>query len=134
MTILGSCHCGEVSYEVSSIDGSMMNCFCDTCRKTHSAEHNTAARVRSDNFNITRGRDSLKAYESTPGKNRWFCSKCGCHIYAERPHQPDVVIVRVATFDTDPGQVPEFSIWMSHARKWLAFDPNKTTFDEWNVS
>lgn len=130
MPILGSCQCKSVRYEVTEIDGAMWNCFCQTCRKSHAADHNTAARVKSEHFLLLAGQAELKSFESTPGKLRWFCSTCGSHIYAERPSQPEMKVVRAGTFDTDPGSVAMSNVWVSHARPWLRHDPSKPNYDE----
>ena len=130
MPILGSCQCKTVSYEVEEIDGSLWNCFCQTCQKSHAADHNTAARVKSEHFRLTSGQEALKSFESTPGKLRWFCSVCGSHIYAERPAQPEAKVVRAGTFDSDPGSVAASNVWYSHARPWLRYDTAKPTYEE----
>lgn len=130
MKILGSCQCKKVQYEAAQIDGPLWNCFCQTCRKSHAADHNTAARVKSEDFKITSGENSLRSYESTPGKLRWFCETCGTHVYAERPAQPGAVVVRAGTFDTDPGVVAESNVWVSHAKPWLQHDASKPSHDE----
>ncbi|KSV85438.1 GFA family protein [Sinorhizobium sp. GL28] len=130
MRILGSCQCKAVQYEVTEIDGPMWNCFCQTCRKSHAADHNTAAKVKSEHFHLLSGQGQLKAFESTPGKLRWFCGTCGSHVYAERPANPEFKVLRAGTFDTDPGSVPELNVWFSHAKPWLQHDTSKPTHDE----
>nr|AEI89631.1 putative glutathione-dependent formaldehyde-activating protein [Sinorhizobium fredii GR64] len=115
---------------MSELDGPMWNCFCQTCRKSHAADHNTAAKVKSENFKLISGEDVLHSFESTPGKLRWFCSRCGSHVYAERPANPEMKVLRAGTFDTDPGSVPMSNVWLSHARPWLAQDPAKENFEE----
>lgn len=65
------------------------------------------------------GEEKLAAYESSPGKVRYFCSRCGSHLVAESPTQSHVV-VRVATLDDDPGEVPTMRIRTSHNVPWLA--------------
>jgi hypothetical protein len=118
MTLKGSCQCRGVAYEVDAIDGDIWNCHCQTCRKSHAAERNIAARVKRMHFRIRSGAGQLSAFESMPGKFRHFCSVCGSHIYAERPELPFVVI-RAGTLDDDPGKQPTMDVWTSHARAWL---------------
>jgi len=121
--IKGGCHCRRVQYEVAAVEGGLWHCYCQTCRKTHAAQRNTAARVNRENFRVIAGKDQLTAYESCPGKLRHFCSSCGSHIYAEYPERPFVVL-RTATLDDDPGVRASMSVWMAHDRPWLAEDPN----------
>jgi ADP-ribosyl-[dinitrogen reductase] hydrolase len=117
MTLHGSCLCKAVQYEVKSISGPIWHCHCQTCRKAHAADHNTAALVRREDFRLISGLETLSAFESSPGKLRHFCSRCGSHIYAELEDVPFVVL-RAATLDDDPGITPERSVWHSHAVPW----------------
>ena len=129
MTLHGSCLCKAVTYEADAIDGSIWDCLCQTCRKAHAADHNTAARVKREHFRVTSGAEALSAFESTPGKLRHFCSKCGSHIYAERPELPFVVL-RAATLDDDPGIKPEMRVWCSHAAPWTQTAPDIPPYPE----
>ncbi|KPA87939.1 MULTISPECIES: GFA family protein [Pseudomonas] len=117
----GSCACGTVTYEVDALDMPIGHCHCQTCRKTHAAAFASTAGVKREHFRWKTGRDALTAYESSPGKLRHFCSRCGSHLMAERLNMP-VVIVRVATLDEDPGVIPEQHIWVSHDVPWLRYE------------
>lgn len=117
----GSCACGVVGYEVDAIDTPIGHCHCRTCRKTHAAAFATTAGVKREHFRWLKGQDALSAYESSPGKLRYFCSRCGSQLMAERPHLP-MVIVRVATLDEDPGVLAEHHIWVSHDVPWLRYE------------
>ncbi|CAD5201187.1 GFA family protein [Pseudomonas sp. FEN] len=117
----GSCACGAVEYEIDSIDMPIGHCHCHTCRKTHAAAFASTAGVKREHFRWLKGQERLTAYESSPGKLRHFCSRCGSHLMAERPALP-LVIVRVATLDEDPGVVAEQHIWVSHDVPWLQYE------------
>ena len=129
----GSCLCGQVRYEVSQLDSPIRHCSCRTCRKAHAAAFNTSATVRQEHFRWLAGADMLTAYPSPPGKLRHFCSRCGTQIIARHPGS-DTVILRVATLDEDPGQVPQGHIWMSHEVPWLGYGPDVPTCAEWAPS
>lgn len=117
----GSCLCGTVQYEVDSIDMPMAHCNCQTCRKAHAAAFNTTAGVLREHFRWTSGEAALTAFESSPGKQRYFCSRCGSHLMAEREDKPHVVL-RMATLDEDPGMRPTQHIWTAHRVDWLSYD------------
>jgi hypothetical protein len=106
------------------------HCHCVTCRKAHASAFTTTAGVRRDHFRWAKGEDKLRAYESSPGKLRRFCSQCGTHLIAERPAQP-FVILRVATLDDDPGMAPTMHIWTSHAAPWLEDSNDVPRYPEW---
>jgi hypothetical protein len=63
----------------------------------------------------------LVGYQSSPGKFRRFCSKCGSHIFAERVGQPTVML-RLGCLDTAITDQPKAHIWRSDAAPW--YDPN----------
>ena len=117
----GSCLCQRVQYEVSQLETPIAHCSCQTCRKAHSAAFNTGAGVTPENFRWTQGVELLNAYESSPGKQRFFCSKCGSQMLAKREGQGHYVL-RVATLDDDPGCLPEYRIWKSHEVSWLDYE------------
>jgi hypothetical protein len=116
----GSCLCGAVAYEVAAPLERIVHCHCQTCRKTHGAAFSSVTAVPREKFRWTRGEDVLSAYQSSPGKFRRFCSRCGSHIMAERVAQP-VVLLRLGCLDTTLGERPQMHIWRSDAASW--YDP-----------
>ena len=114
----GQCLCGAIGYEVVQLAGPIVHCHCRTCRKAHASPYGASARVARKQFVWTRGEDKLTAYESTPGKKRWFCSRCGTHLVAEWATEPDVIL-RAAALDDDPGVRPILHMWVSHDVPWL---------------
>lgn len=129
MAFRGSCQCGTVRYEVARLHSDIVHCHCQTCRKTHAADHISTARVLREDFRWLAGQDRLTAFESSPGKLRLFCSLCGSHLVADRAEQP-FVIVRVGTLDDDPGTRPVLHIWASHRVPWLADGDDAPYYDE----
>jgi hypothetical protein len=118
--LTGSCLCGAVAYEVDAPIERIAHCHCQTCRKTHASAFGSVTAVPRDKFRWTRGEDLLAAFESSLGKFRRFCSRCGSHILAERVAQP-VVLLRLGCLDTPIGERPQIHIWRSDAASW--YDP-----------
>lgn len=116
----GSCLCGAVAYEVDAPLERIVHCHCHTCRKTHGAAFSSVTAVPRDRFRWLQGEEGLCAIESSPGKFRRFCGKCGSHVMAERVAQP-VVLLRLGCLDTEVGCVPQVHIWRSDAASW--YDP-----------
>ena len=125
----GSCLCGSVAYETQGLSGPIVHCNCRICRKAHSAAFATTARTERANFKWDRGEEFLGHYESTPGKIRHFCTKCGSHLMAERTNQSEVVL-RLGCLDTDPEARPSTHIWASHRVPWLAFPADLPCLEE----
>lgn len=125
----GSCLCGTIRYQIDQLDGAIGHCHCLTCQKAHSAAFASTAGVLREHFRWLEGQDALNSYESSPGKLRHFCARCGSHLVAQRIGQPHV-IVRVATLDNDPGVIAQHHIWTSHDRPWLASD-GQAHYETW---
>ena len=122
--LTGSCLCGDIRYEVDGELGPIGHCHCRTCQKSHAAPFATTARVDRDKFRWTRGADRVANFESTPatesspGKKRFFCARCGAHLMAAWDNAP-FVIVRVGSIDGDLGAKPLIHIWTSHKAPWF---------------
>src|SRR5262249_13572480 len=54
----------------------------------------TNSPVAASAFQLVRGHDLLTEYESSPGKVRVFCRRCGSPIYSSKNTLPDVVRIR----------------------------------------
>ena len=123
--IEGSCLCGAVAYRADAFTSPIGHCHCRTCRKAHSAAYATTARVARAGFAWTRGADTVANIESSPGKLRHFCPKCGSHLMAEWVTM-DQVILRVGSIDSDFPERPVVHIWASQRAPWddLADDPD----------
>ena len=117
----GSCLCGAVTYEAKVPNLLIGHCSCRTCRKAHAAPFAVTAPVPRENFRWLRGQDKLRIYESSPGKNRYFCTICSSHLIAEHPGGPNVLL-RVALLDDDPGTRPVNHIFRSHEVPWCAWE------------
>ncbi|MEE4361278.1 MAG: GFA family protein [Pseudomonadales bacterium] len=113
----GSCLCGAVAYEIDALASPVVCCHCTTCRKAHASAFNVGARVRLDQFRWIRGEEVVAAFESSPGKQRFFCPRCGSQLVALRAGEGSWVL-RVASLDEDPGARPGMHIWMEDACPW----------------
>jgi len=130
MSLKGSCLCGAVNYEVERLDMPIEHCHCRTCRKAHASAYATTAGIMREHFRWVSGEENVRAYESSPGKLRRFCSRCGTHLMAERPVQPHLFL-GVATLDDDPGVRPALHIWTSADVPWLVDDDDLPRYAEW---
>lgn len=120
--LTGSCLCGGVAYEVDAELGRIAHCHCPTCRKTHGAAFSSVTAVPREKFRWVRGAELLGSFESSAGKFRRFCTRCGSHIMAERTAQP-TVLLRLGCLDTATGERPQVHIWRSQGASW--YDPKK---------
>ncbi|MBL4666698.1 MAG: GFA family protein, partial [Sneathiella sp.] len=100
-----------MSYEISGKVGDIVHCHCHTCRKAHGSAFSSVAAVTEAEFHLA-GRESLNHFESSIGKNRYFCSNCGTQVYAKKEGMRHIVL-RLGSLDIDPGSSESKHIWVS---------------------
>jgi hypothetical protein len=115
--IRGACLCGALAYEARALSGPVTHCHCRTCQKAHSAAFATTARVKREAFGWTKGEAAHAAIESTPGKLRHFCPRCGSHLMAEWVGAEEIIL-RIGCVEEGLEARPVAHIWMSHAAPW----------------
>ena len=115
--LAGSCLCGAVHYTASDL-GPIGHCHCETCRKAHTAAFSSVGRVARAGFRWTQGEGALSSFESSPGKHRYFCSRCGSQLAAAWQHE-DEIILRLGCLDTDPQSQAVAHVWTSDKAPWF---------------
>jgi len=116
--IKGSCLCRSVRYEVSAALGMVSMCHCESCRKASGTAFATNAPVATADFRLVAGEELLSSYESSAGKHRVFCSRCGSPIMSRRDDDPQVVRLRLGTIDGDPDVRPAVHGWTGDKAAW----------------
>ena len=114
----GGCLCGGVRYEYSGEFSLVVCCHCSQCRKAQGTAFGTNAPIEADQFRLLSGAELLKAYESTPGKQRVFCSNCGSPLFSRVLDKPAVLRLRVGTLDTPLGTRPQAHIFAASKAEW----------------
>ncbi|MDP3852928.1 GFA family protein [Phenylobacterium sp.] len=95
----GSCLCRAVRFEVAGELAPIQACHCGDCRKAQGGAFGTNIPVATANFTLLSGEAELTAYESSPGKERVFCRRCGGPVFSRLKSKPEVVRLRAGTLD-----------------------------------
>ena len=111
MTYTGGCLCGDIRFRVDAELEPIQLCYCEQCRKAHGGPFAAVIPVQTSAFRFDRGEPSLKSYESSPGKERVFCGRCGSPVLSRRSALPSVVRLRAGLFD-EP--IPVTPAWHAH--------------------
>lgn len=128
----GSCLCGTVQYEVRGKIGAAIYCHCSICRKANATAFATNASVSAGDFVVVAGESTLKAFESSPGVHRVFCSHCGSPIFSRRDAMPDVVRLRVGTLDTPMPAPPTAHYFVASKAAWYEIHDDLPQFARFN--
>jgi hypothetical protein len=127
----GSCLCQSVRYEIAGELGEFGYCHCGSCRKASGSAFAANAPIARSAFRLVSGDDTIRAYESSPGKFRVFCSRCGSPLYAYLAASADVLRIRLGTLDTPFTERPRAHTWVSDKAPWDAIDDDRPQFPQW---
>jgi|SRR4051794_6831109 hypothetical protein len=127
----GSCLCKSVTYEISGEIGEFGYCHCSSCRKASGSAHAANAPVERSTFLLSSGAEDLKEFESSPGKLRVFCGRCGSPIYAYLRTNPDAIRIRLGSLDTPFTKQPKVHTWVSDKAPWEPIADGLPQFAEW---
>jgi len=126
--LAGRCLCGSVRYEIAGELEPAMFCHCSQCRRASGSAFATNASARADEVTFTVGRELITEYESSPGKYRGFCSRCGSPLYARRRDKPDTLRIRAGTLDGAEGVEPRSHIWVGSMAGWFRITDTLTQY------
>ena len=90
----GSCLCGGISFRISGDLPPIIICYCSQCRRAQGGPLATNMPIAQDAFLLSDPEHLLQTYESSPGKQRCFCGRCGSPVFARRDSVPGVVRIR----------------------------------------
>jgi len=118
MKLEGSCHCGAVTFTVTSRTPYPYNhCYCSKCRKTGGggfainimAEANTLEVEGRDNIAVYRSRDNHRGAYDADGfgfSQLNFCKTCSAPLWIYNTQYPDWIYPRATAVDTPLPQAP----------------------------
>jgi hypothetical protein len=127
----GACLCGAVRYEIDGRPRFMYRCYCEKCRAASGAPFANNLIVDSAQFHVRAGRQALAAFESSPGKHRCFCSRCGSPIYSHGEKTQHYVSVRCGTLKEDPDLRVAYHAFVASKAPWVEISDGQPQFAEW---
>ncbi len=127
----GSCLCGDIRYEVEGELGDFGCCHCPSCRKASGSAFGANSPVDRERFTLSSGASSLREYESSPGKVRAFCGRCGSPIYAYLRTTPEVLRLRLGSLDTPFTKHVKAHTFVSQKASWEDIAGDVPQFDTW---
>ena len=127
MKLRGSCHCQAVSFTVDSAGPQpYQRCYCSICRKAGGAG-GFAINLLGDHGSMEiAGGAHVSEYramiDGQPSKHRrYFCAKCGSHMWAWNEDWPDLVHPLASVIDTPLPRPDNFvDIMVDSAAPWVA--------------
>lgn len=129
----GSCLCGDIRFEIHSSLAPIQVCHCSLCRKAQGGPFATNIPVELSAFHFLAGENMLTSYESSPGKHRCFCSRCGSPIFSNKDSLPNIVRVRAGLINESLPVKPEFHAFVGSKCNWWQINDTLPQFQEFHV-
>lgn len=120
--VTGSCLCGGIRFRITAALAPIQVCHCMQCRKAQGAPFATNTPVSAQDFELLAGAELLKAFESSPGKQRVFCSHCGSPIYSSKDTLPDVLRIRAGLINEPLSVRPVAHFHVASKANWWSLD------------
>jgi hypothetical protein len=114
----GGCLCRGVRFRIDGKLGPAGYCHCKQCQRASGSAFAANAPARTQYFSLTSGAELVSEYESSPGKFRAFCRRCGSPVYSRRDSEPELRRIRLGTLDSDPERRPLLHVWVSAKAPW----------------
>ncbi|MDO8900833.1 MAG: GFA family protein [Phenylobacterium sp.] len=116
---LGGCLCGQVRFALKGPLADIQLCHCSQCRRAQGSAFAANIPAAEADLEFVSGAQALRLYESSPGKVRAFCGRCGSPLFSQTTARPGVVRLRAGTLDEPSGAKLGFHIFAdSHADWW----------------
>jgi hypothetical protein len=128
--LAGGCLCGGVRFRITGKIGPAVYCHCKQCQRASGSAFAANAPARTRYFELTSGDDLVSEYESSAGKYRAFCRRCGSPVYSRRDSEPDIKRIRLGTLDSDPERRPLAHMWVISKAPWHSIEDSLPQYPE----
>lgn len=113
-----SCLCGGITFRIAGELAPIQVCHCVQCRKAQGTVFATNTPVARSAFQLDSGAELLTEYESSPGKKRAFCQRCGSPIYSRRDDVPEVLRIRAGLINEPLAVRPAAHFYVAGKANW----------------
>lgn len=126
----GSCHCGEVVFEIDGKVLNVVNCHCSICRKVNGGAFSSFAVVPEGIFTVVKGRDLLTRYAMSDKGEKNFCSVCGAPVFNRNKLYPEIAVVPLGCFDEPARLTPQVDIYCVDRLPWVTPCEESRCYDQ----
>ena len=117
-SLLGSCLCGGIRFEVTEAFEAVSACHCASCKKISGGTGTVSGRARTDAIRILEGAELLRTFQPADGVAKTFCSECGSKLFGGGwPASPNTS-VRLSALDSPFDRKPEAHIFVRSVAPW----------------
>lgn len=125
----GRCLCAGVQFRIDGPLAPVQICHCSQCRRAQGTPFATNVPVDVDRFHLVSGSDLLSSFESSPGKHRVFCRRCGSPVYSHRDSLAGVLRIRAGLIDEPADLTLQAHAQVASKATWWSIDGDLPRFD-----
>ena len=114
--IEGGCLCGAVRFVATGEPISVAWCHCRSCRRHSGAPVSVFVAFGRDAYTVIEG--EITKFNSSPGRLRGFCARCGSTLTCEGESAPEVHF-HIGAFDEAAQLEPTRHIFPQERLPWL---------------
>lgn len=118
MTYTAQCLCGGIRFRIDGELAPIQICHCAQCRRAQGSAFAANIPVAESALHVDSGRDLMNEFESTPGKKRAFCRRCGSPVYSRRDNLPGVLRIRAGLINEPLPVRPAFHAYVASKANW----------------
>lgn len=131
MSLVGTCLCGGVRFEVSEPFLATSQCHCEFCKRISGGYGTVSGRARTEWIAVLEGEELLRSYTPEGGSAKTFCSICGSNLFGGGWPEREFASVRLPAFGPDYDRKPEAHTFVRSAAAWeILPDDGLPRFDE----
>jgi len=132
LPLTGGCLCGGVRFEVTEPLRDAGYCHCTRCQRRTGTASSVSGGVVPGSLRVLSGEELITDYRPPDGFVKVFCRVCGSALWSRHPENPEVIAIRLGTFDGDPGVRPSWRQFVAYAVPWEALpDDGLPRFSEY---
>ena len=132
LPLTGGCLCGGVRFEVTEPLRDAGYCHCTRCQRRTGTALSVSGGVVPGSLRVLSGEKLITDYRPPDGFVKVFCRVCGSALWSRHPENPEVIAIRLGTFDGDPGVRPSWRQFVAYAVPWEALpDDGLPRFSEY---
>jgi hypothetical protein len=107
----------------------IIHCHCSKCRKSSGTAFATNGFIRSLGLRITRGEESIRSYETAPGRSKHFCATCASPLFSSNAADPERLRLRLGILDSAIVERPMSHNFVSSKASWEEMDVDLPRYD-----
>lgn len=130
-TVVGSCLCSAVGFEISGELTRLVHCHCSLCRRSRGTPFASTLFCAPERFRWTRGKDRVRSYKLPPPRTYEsdFCASCGSIVPTVVPDF-GLVLIPAGAIDTPIRPPTAVHVYVGSKAIWDEITDGAPQFEE----